>query len=74
MILYFTGAALTFGILLNAFLKDRSTPKTDLVSWLVVGVGSLIWFITLPCILRKWAIDARTMKSTAINQRATIPG
>lgn len=53
MILYTSGACLVFGLSLRAFLKDDSTPKTDLVSWLVVLVATLFWPLVLPSILRK---------------------
>jgi uncharacterized membrane protein len=53
MALYFTGASLVFGILLNAFIKDSSTPKTDVTSWLVLIIATLLWPIVLPGIIRK---------------------
>lgn len=59
MITYFVGTVLTFGILLKAFLKDRSTSKTDILSWLLVLLGALLWFVTLPFIIRKKLRDGR---------------
>jgi hypothetical protein len=53
MILYTSGALLVFCISLRAFLRDDSTPKTDLVSWLVVLVATVFWPLVLPSILRK---------------------
>ena len=53
MLAYLIGTCLTFGILLNALLKDNSIPKTHVRSWLVLGVASLLWFVTLPCVIRK---------------------
>jgi hypothetical protein len=53
MLTYLLGTSFTFVILLNALLKDNSIPKTDVRSWLVLGLASLLWFITIPCILRK---------------------
>jgi hypothetical protein len=53
MTLYLTGAILVFGISLQAFLKDTSTPKTHRLSWLVLIYASLLWPITLPSIIRK---------------------
>jgi hypothetical protein len=53
MVIYFTGASIVFGLLLNAFIKDSSTPKTHFMSWAVLIVASLFWFITLPSIVRK---------------------
>jgi hypothetical protein len=59
MMTYLLGTTITFSILLNAFLKDGSTAKTDALSWLVVLVGALLWFITLPFIARKKLLEAQ---------------
>jgi hypothetical protein len=53
MMTYLLGTTITFSILLNAFLKDGSTKKTDVLSWLVVLIATLLWFVTLPFIARK---------------------
>jgi len=53
MTLYFTGATLVFGILLGAFLRDNSTPKSDVNSWLVVLIGTLVWPLVLPSMILK---------------------
>ncbi|NJR66745.1 MAG: hypothetical protein HC772_17855, partial [Leptolyngbyaceae cyanobacterium CRU_2_3] len=53
MNLYFTGAALVFGIVLNAFLKDDSTPKTHVASWAVLVIATLLWPVALPSMIRK---------------------
>jgi uncharacterized membrane protein len=63
MIFYLVGATLTFSILLNAFYKDTTTSKTDVVSWLVLFVATLIWFITLPGILKKKLQPLKTASS-----------
>jgi hypothetical protein len=53
MTLYFIGATLVFSILLRAFLKDSSTPKSDVTSWLVVLIGTLVWPLVLPSMILK---------------------
>jgi hypothetical protein len=53
MTLYFTGATLVFSILLRAFLKDSSTSKSDVTSWLVVLVATLVWPLVLPSMILK---------------------
>lgn len=53
MTLYFTGATLVFGILLSAFIKDGSTSKADVTSWLVVLIGTLLWPLVLPSMVMK---------------------
>ncbi|WAL61236.1 hypothetical protein [Thermocoleostomius sinensis] len=35
-------------ILCLAFFSDRSTPKHHVISWLVVALASIFWFIALP--------------------------
>ncbi|WP_088892247.1 hypothetical protein [Leptolyngbya ohadii] len=53
MTFYLIGASLTFSLLLNAFLQDEFSPNSDLSSWMVVLVASLLWFVCLPCVIRK---------------------
>jgi hypothetical protein len=53
MTLYFTGAALVFSLLLNAFLKDDTTPKTHAASWVVLAIATVFWPLTLPSMVRK---------------------
>lgn len=65
MLTYLLGTCLTFGILLNALLKDNSIPKTHVCSWLVLGFGSLLWFVTLPCIARKRLLSVKPLTASA---------
>jgi hypothetical protein len=53
MTLYLTGASLVLATLLNAFLKDETTPKTDVTSWLVVIIATIAWPVVLPSMIRK---------------------
>ena len=62
MTLYFTGAILVFGILLSAFLKDNSTSKSDITSWLVVLIGTLVWPLVLPSMILKQLPKRVTLK------------
>ncbi|MBD1850454.1 hypothetical protein [Leptolyngbya sp. FACHB-711] len=61
MVFYLIGATLTFGLLLSAFLKDESTSNSDLSSWIVVLVGSLLWFICLPSVIYKRVATVRRL-------------
>ena len=54
---YIMGTVITLGICLRAFLRDRSTPKTDKMSWIVLLEATLFWPIVLPL-----ACVERTMK------------
>jgi predicted MFS family arabinose efflux permease len=62
MELYIIGAAMVFGIVLSTFLKDASTPKTHVNSWLVVVGVTIAWFVVLPSLIRK-----RLQRSEALN-------
>jgi hypothetical protein len=53
MAFYLTGALLSFSYALQAFLKDASTPKTDVFSWLVIAIATLLWPVVLPSMIRK---------------------
>ncbi|HEY9642211.1 MAG TPA: hypothetical protein V6C57_17115 [Coleofasciculaceae cyanobacterium] len=53
MTLYFAGAALVFSTVFRAFLKDDSTPKNDVTSWIVIGAATIAWPLVLPSIVRK---------------------
>ena len=51
--LYLCGALASSGIWLSAFLKDESTPKTDVASWVVVLIATLIWPLAVPLAIRE---------------------
>lgn len=63
MLFYSLGATFTFGLLLDAFHKDTETPKTDILSWAVLILATLIWFITLPRIMQKKLHSAKSAHS-----------
>jgi len=65
MMTYLIGTGFTFGVLLNALLKDSSIPNTHVRSWLVLGVASLLWFVTLPCVVRKKFAAANPQTASA---------
>lgn len=67
MTLYFTGATLVFGILLSAFLKDSSTSKSDVTSWLVVLIGTLVWPLVLPSMILKQLPKRAALKLKYVN-------
>ena len=51
--LYLCGAVASSGIWLSAFLKDESTPKTDIVSWVVILVATVMWPLAVPLAIRE---------------------
>ncbi|ASC72432.1 hypothetical protein XM38_033890 [Halomicronema hongdechloris C2206] len=52
LIVYGLGLVLVMAITFIAFWHDSTTPKTHLMSWVVLILASLFWPITLPSILR----------------------
>ncbi|GAB4227359.1 MAG: hypothetical protein Kow00121_56000 [Elainellaceae cyanobacterium] len=57
MMTYLMGATCTCGILLSAFLSDHTTLKTDMRSWIVLLIGTSLWFLVLPSIIGKRLFD-----------------
>ncbi|NEP47291.1 MAG: hypothetical protein F6K35_52160 [Okeania sp. SIO2H7] len=51
--LYLCGALASSGIWLSAFLKDETTPKTDVASWVVILVATMIWPLSVPLSIRE---------------------
>ena len=51
--LYLCGALASSSIWLSAFLKDETTPKTDVASWVVILIASLIWPLSVPLSIRE---------------------
>jgi hypothetical protein len=45
---YISGGLILFCYWLAFFLSDRTTPKTHLMSWIVLLVASLLWPISAP--------------------------
>ena len=45
---YLEGCLVTFCIYLIIFLKDGTTPKSDLASWIYLLIASIIWPLALP--------------------------
>lgn len=68
MTLYLLGASLVFCIALDAFLKDESTPKSDVLSWLVLLVATLIWPVVLPRLI--WKKFQKFSRILRISRRA----
>lgn len=45
---YLVVAFIVFAVFLRIFLKDKSTPKTHIDSWVVIGFSVIFWPIVLP--------------------------
>ena len=56
--LYLIPAALVFSAALQAFLEDETTPKNQLDSWVMLVLASMLWPLTLPCMMNRLAKDA----------------
>lgn len=48
LLLYTIVAFGVFCVYLKAFWEDASTPKTDVPSWIVLCLSSLLWLLVLP--------------------------
>jgi hypothetical protein len=48
-----------FCVFLVNFLADDSTPKTDLISWLAVVVGAVLFPIVLPIAIAERLLKAK---------------
>ena len=45
---YVTGCLVTFCLYLVVFLKDGTTQKSNLDSWIYLFIASIIWPLSLP--------------------------
>ena len=48
MMWYLTVSATVFFYWLGLFVADKSTPKTDFASWMIILIAPLFWPIVLP--------------------------
>lgn len=56
---YLFNASIWFCVCLSAFLRDRSTPKSDRLSWVAVLLVPSLWPIALPLMLLELAQKQR---------------
>ena len=48
MLVYILGLFASGGLWLVTFLRDQETPKIDVASWVVLGIASILWPISVP--------------------------
>nr|ADN13516.1 conserved hypothetical protein [Gloeothece verrucosa PCC 7822] len=48
VVYYIVIAVLVFSFWLKVFMADTTTEKTDLMSWLVLIIGTSLWPLVLP--------------------------
>ncbi|PZO16614.1 MAG: hypothetical protein DCF25_12195 [Leptolyngbya foveolarum] len=48
---YWIAASATATLTIRAFLKDSTASKVSVEAWAFVTVATLLWPITLPCII-----------------------
>ena len=51
LIAYLILSGLTFSVVLQAFIKDRHAPKTEMMAWAFIIITAIIWPVTLPFII-----------------------
>ncbi len=61
---YFTISLMVFSFWFMLFSKDYSTPKTDLISWIVLLIAPLFWPIVLP--ISSWELTRKTFNNISI--------
>lgn len=69
MVFYCVPALVVFLLTYDALLKDPTSPNDGVENWVFISIASLIWPLTLPCILRKkmmaWYATAKSKTSVA---------
>lgn len=45
---YFFVASIVFAVWFTMFWNDTGTPKNDLISWMALALGPLLWPVVLP--------------------------
>ena len=45
---YFSIALIVFFVWFKSFLNDTATSKKDLISWIALIIGPLVWPVVLP--------------------------
>jgi len=48
MISYFSIALIVFFVWFKSFWNDTATSKNDLISWIALVIGPLVWPVVLP--------------------------
>ena len=57
MISYFSIALIVFIVWFKCFWNDTATSKNDLISWIALVIGPLVWPVVLP--LSIWQISSK---------------
>jgi len=61
---YFTISLMVFSFWFMLFSQDYSTPKTDLISWIVLLIAPLFWPIVLP--ISSWELTRKILNNILI--------
>jgi hypothetical protein len=62
--IYFIIALIVSGLWLWLFWKDTTTPKTSLISWLVILIAPWFWPIVLPLSIAELNVKLAKLKKT----------
>lgn len=54
--LYVCGAFAACSVWLSAFLRDESTPKSDVFSWMVIAIATITWPLSIPLSIRERSV------------------
>ncbi|MGF1542605.1 MAG: hypothetical protein ACFCU5_19530 [Pleurocapsa sp.] len=60
---YLWGILIFFCYWLMFFLKDNTTPKTHLLSWMVLVIAAIIWPVSAPLAIRELINKAKNKQN-----------
>ncbi|NEQ99200.1 MAG: hypothetical protein F6K30_21195 [Cyanothece sp. SIO2G6] len=50
---YCLGAMVSSYVWLSAFLRDETTPNSDVFSWIIVAIATVSWPLSVPLALKE---------------------
>ncbi|MGL5064559.1 MAG: hypothetical protein ACRC62_31605 [Microcoleus sp.] len=64
---YFFIASIVFAVWFTVFWNDTGTPKNDLISWISLALGPLLWPIVLPLSLLQLSTRKPDVKESKLD-------
>ena len=66
---YFSIALIVFFVWFKSFWKDTATSKKDLISWIALVIGPLVWPVVLPLSLFQMVSKRSVVQAAKSDQR-----
>ena len=75
-IAYWTAASITLSVILTAFFQDKSASNANAQILLFIAVATLLWPVTLPCIVvsKLRAMNARKRAVSRLRRHLSVEG